>query len=60
VSPRARWNQLEGAFDWVTLMGRGGHHSVGRAVCACLGKRCALFCFFAGFKLDSPGFLGDP
>jgi hypothetical protein len=28
---------LEGALDWATLVGRGGHRSVGRAVCACLG-----------------------
>jgi hypothetical protein len=60
VSPRARRNLLEGAFDWATLVGRGGHRSMGRAVCACLGKRCVLFCFLAGFKHDSPDFLGDP
>jgi hypothetical protein len=33
---------------------------MGRALCACLGKRCVLFLFFAGFKQDSLGFLGDP
>jgi hypothetical protein len=60
VSPRVRRNPLEGAFYWATLVGRGGHHSVGRVVCVCLGKRCISFCFFVGFKLDSPGFLGDP
>jgi hypothetical protein len=59
VSPRARRNLLEGAFDWAILVGRGGHYSVGCAMCARLGKRCVLF-FFAGFKQDSPGFLGDP
>jgi hypothetical protein len=37
VSPRARRTLLEGALDWATLVGRGGHRSVGRAVCACLG-----------------------
>jgi hypothetical protein len=37
VSPRARRNLLEGALDWATLMGRGGHRSVGHAVSACLG-----------------------
>jgi hypothetical protein len=37
VSPRARRNLLEGALDWAPLVGRGGHRSVGRAVCACLG-----------------------
>jgi hypothetical protein len=30
------------------------------APCVCLGKRCFLLLFFAGFKQDSPGFLGDP
>jgi hypothetical protein len=48
VSPRERRNLLEGAFDWATLVGRGGHRSVGRALCVCLSKRCVLF--FAGFK----------
>jgi hypothetical protein len=60
VSPRARRNPLEGAFDWATSVGRGGLRSVGRALCVCLSKRCVLFLFFAGFKKDSPGFLGDP
>jgi hypothetical protein len=60
VSPRARRNLLEGAFDWATLMGRGGHRGVGRALRVRLSKRCALFLFFTGFKQDSPGFLGDP
>jgi hypothetical protein len=60
VSPRVRRNLLEGAFDWATPVGRGGHRSVGRAVCACSGKRCVLLLFFAAFKQDSPGFLGDP
>jgi hypothetical protein len=58
VSPRARWNPLEGAFDWATLVGRGGHCGVGRALRVCLGKRCVLFLFFAGFKQGSPGSLG--
>jgi hypothetical protein len=57
VSPR---NPLEGAFDWVTPVGRGGHRGVGRAQCVCLSKRRALFSFFAGFKKNSPGYLGDP
>jgi hypothetical protein len=46
VSPRARRNLLDGAFDWATLVGRGGHRGVGRARCVCLSKRCALFLFF--------------
>jgi hypothetical protein len=58
VSPRARRNLLEGAFDWATPVGRGGHRSVGRALCVRLSERCVLFLFFAGFKRDSPGFLG--
>jgi hypothetical protein len=60
VSPRARRTSLEGAPCWAALVGRGGHRGVGRAVCACfvLGLRCVLF--FAGFKQESPGFLGDP
>jgi hypothetical protein len=37
VSPRARRNPLKGALDWASLAGRGGHSSVGHAVCACLG-----------------------
>jgi hypothetical protein len=32
---------------------------VGRALRVCLGKRCILLLFFAGFKQGSPGFL-DP
>jgi hypothetical protein len=59
VSPRARRDLLEGAFDWATPVGRGGHRGVGRARCVCLSKRCVLFLFFAGFKQDSPGCLGD-
>jgi hypothetical protein len=60
VSPRARRNPLEGAFDWATLVGRGGHRSMGRALCVRLSKRCVLLLFFSGFKQDSPGFFGDP
>jgi hypothetical protein len=30
-------------------------------VCFALGPRlCLRFAFFAGFKQDSPGFVGDP
>jgi hypothetical protein len=60
VSPRARRNPLEGDFDWATPVGRGGHRSVGRALCVRLSKRCVLLLFFAGFKQDFPDFLGDP
>jgi hypothetical protein len=35
ASPRARRTSLEGASCWAALVGRGGHRSVGRAVCAC-------------------------
>jgi hypothetical protein len=34
VNPRARRSPLEGACDWATPVGRGGHGSVGRALCA--------------------------
>jgi hypothetical protein len=60
VRPLARRNLLEAAFDWATPVGRGGHCSVGRAPCVRLSERCVLFLFFAGFKQDSPGCLGDP
>jgi hypothetical protein len=60
VSPRARRNLLEGALDWATPVGRGGHRSVGRVLCVRLSERCISFWFFAGFKKDSPCFLGDP
>jgi hypothetical protein len=32
VDPRARLSLLEGALDWATPVGRGGHHGVGRAL----------------------------
>jgi hypothetical protein len=70
--PRARRNPLEGARAlerggprsrgaprWAVLVGRGGHRGVGCAVCVCF-VLCLCFVFFAGFKQDSPGFLGDP
>jgi hypothetical protein len=59
VSSRARRNLLEGALDWATLVGRGGHRSVGHAVCVLRLEVCFIL-FFAGFKQDFPGFLGDP
>jgi hypothetical protein len=59
VDPRARRNLLEGAFDWATPTGCGGHRSVGRALCVRLSEGCFVS-FFAGFKQDFPGFLGDP
>jgi hypothetical protein len=59
AGPRARRNLLKGAFDGATPVGHGGHRSVGRALCVRLIKRCVLFLFFAGFKQDSLGFLGD-
>jgi hypothetical protein len=49
MSPRARRNPLEGAFDWATLVGRGGHRNVGRALCVRLSKRCVLLLFFCRF-----------
>jgi hypothetical protein len=63
VSPRARRTLLEGVPCWATLVGRGGHRSVGlccvRMFCV-MFEVCLCFVFFAGFKQDSPGFLGDP
>jgi hypothetical protein len=48
MNPRARRNLLEGAFGWATPVGRGGHRSVGRALCVRLGERCfvLVFCRF--------------
>jgi hypothetical protein len=48
VNPRARKNPLEEAFGWATPVGRGGHRSVGRALCVRLGERCfvLVFCRF--------------
>jgi hypothetical protein len=40
VNPRARRNLLEEAFGRATPVGRGGHRSVGRALCVRLGERC--------------------
>jgi hypothetical protein len=58
VSPRARRNPLEGAFDWATLVGRGGHRSVGRALCVRLSKRCVLLLFFQVLSKIPPVFSG--
>jgi hypothetical protein len=48
VNPRARRNLLEGAFGQATLVGRGGHRGMGRALCVRLGERCfvLVFCRF--------------
>jgi hypothetical protein len=48
MNPRARWNLLEGAFEWAALVGRGDHHSVGRAPCVCLSEMrlVLVFCRF--------------
>jgi hypothetical protein len=45
VNPRARRNLLEEAFGWATPVGRGGHRSVGRALCVRLGERCFVLVF---------------
>jgi hypothetical protein len=45
VYPRAGRSLLEGALDWATLVGRGDHRGVGRALCLCLIERC----FVCGF-----------
>jgi hypothetical protein len=48
VNPRAGQSPLEGALDWTTLVGRGGHRGVGRALCVRLSERCfvLVFCRF--------------
>jgi hypothetical protein len=56
VSPRARRNLLEGAFDWATLVGRGGHRGVGRALRVSLSKRCVLFRFLQVLSRIPPVF----
>jgi hypothetical protein len=61
VSPRARRTLLEGAPCWAALVSRGGHRGMGCVVCVCFGlcfEEYLCFVFFAGFKQDSPGFLG--
>jgi hypothetical protein len=45
VNPRARRSLLEDAFGRATPVGRGGHRSVGRALCVRLSERCVLFRF---------------
>jgi hypothetical protein len=45
VDPRVRRSLLEGALDWATLVGRGGHHGVGRALGVCLSERCFVLVF---------------
>jgi hypothetical protein len=56
VNPRARRNLLEGAFDWATLVGRGGHRGVGRALRVSLSKRCVLFRFLQVLSRIPPVF----
>jgi hypothetical protein len=45
VNPRARRSPLKGALDWTTLVGRGGHCGVGRALRVRLSERCFVFVF---------------
>jgi hypothetical protein len=53
LSLRARRTSLEGALCRAALVGRGGHHGVGRVVC--------IFCVFLQvLSRIPPGFLGDP
>jgi hypothetical protein len=56
VIPRARQNPLGGAFDWATLVGRGGHRGVGRALRVRLSKRCVLFRFLQVLSRIPPVF----
>jgi hypothetical protein len=60
VSPRARRTSLEGALCCTTLVGRGAT-TVWIVLRVCVRLEVGLrFAFFAGFKRDSPGYLGDP
>jgi hypothetical protein len=45
VNPRAGRSLLEGALDWATPVGRGGHRDVGRALCVRLSERCFVLVF---------------
>jgi hypothetical protein len=45
ANPRARRNLLKGVFGRATPVGRGGHLSVGRALCVRLGERCFVLAF---------------
>jgi hypothetical protein len=56
MSPRARRNLLERAFDWATPVGRGGHRSVGRALCVCLSERCFVLVFLQVLSRIPPVF----
>jgi hypothetical protein len=60
VSPRARRNPLEGGA-WLGRSGgpRGPPQRGPRRVCVLKLEVCFVL-FFAGFKLGSPGLLGDP
>jgi hypothetical protein len=63
VSSRARRTLLEGAPCWPALVGRGGHHGVGCAVCVCFvlcSRRVCVLCFLQVLSKIPPVFLGDP
>jgi hypothetical protein len=59
TNPRARRSLLEGALDWATLVGRGDHRGVDRALGVCLSERYFVSVFL-GFKQDSPGCFRGP
>jgi hypothetical protein len=60
VSPRVRWTLPEGSPCRVALVGHGAT-TAWTVLCACVRLEVSLrFAFFAGFKRDSPGCLGDP
>jgi hypothetical protein len=56
VNPRARQNLLEEAFGRATPVGRGGHRSVGRALCVHLGERRVSFRFLQVLSRIPPVF----
>jgi hypothetical protein len=46
---------------WAAVVGRRGHRGVGRALCACLDKRCVMLLFFLQvLSRIHPSLLGDP
>jgi hypothetical protein len=47
---------LEGAFDWATPVGRGGHRGVGRALCVRLVRGVFCFCFLLVLSRIPPVF----
>jgi hypothetical protein len=60
VNPRAVRSPLEEALDWTTLVSRGGHCGVGRALCVRLSERCFVLVFLQVLSSIPLVVLGDP